>query len=168
MEKEKNNSGLIALVIVLFLLVLGLGGYIVYDKVLSNKETPTNNTDNEINENTNTSDTNIVENTDVSVRTYRFFGYTTNGSPDMYTTLKLYSDGTYTLYLNNCEGVTKYSGNFTETDTDISLLGEITKLINNDTFKKKSNGNTLEFDFSKIACNDSGGSFSLESYMLGE
>ncbi len=39
MENQKNNSGLIALVIVLFLLVLGLGGYIIYDKVLSTKET---------------------------------------------------------------------------------------------------------------------------------
>lgn len=39
MEKQKNNNGLIVLVIVLFLLVLGLGGYIVYDKALNNNET---------------------------------------------------------------------------------------------------------------------------------
>lgn len=32
---EKKNTGLIVLIIVLSLLVLGLGGYIVYDKVLS-------------------------------------------------------------------------------------------------------------------------------------
>ena len=39
MEQEKSkNNGLIMLVVILFLLVLGLGGYIVYDKVLSNKE----------------------------------------------------------------------------------------------------------------------------------
>lgn len=59
MEKEKNNGGLIALVIVLFLLVLGLGGYIVYDKVLS----PSNNKNlngNDTNENaTNTTVTEI-------------------------------------------------------------------------------------------------------------
>lgn len=54
MEKEKNNSGLIALLIVLFLLVLGLGGYIVYDKVLRNKETPVEK---------NTSDSDNIENT---------------------------------------------------------------------------------------------------------
>ena len=38
MEQENNNKYrmLIALVIVLFLIILGLGGYIVYDKVLSN------------------------------------------------------------------------------------------------------------------------------------
>ena len=46
MEKEKNNNGLIALVIVLFLLVLGLGGYIVYDKVLSNDNETINNVNN--------------------------------------------------------------------------------------------------------------------------
>lgn len=44
MEQEKSkNNGLIMLVVILFLLVLGLGGYIVYDKVLSNKEEATNN-----------------------------------------------------------------------------------------------------------------------------
>ena len=38
MEKQKNNNGLIVLVIVLSLLVLGLGGYIVYDKVISQEK----------------------------------------------------------------------------------------------------------------------------------
>ena len=41
MEQEKNNKGVIALVVVLCLIVLGLGGYIVYDKVLCSKENPT-------------------------------------------------------------------------------------------------------------------------------
>ena len=31
---EKKNTGLIVLVVVLSLLVVGLGGYIVYDKIL--------------------------------------------------------------------------------------------------------------------------------------
>lgn len=46
MENQKNNGGLIALVIVLFLLVLGLGGYILYDKVLNNKEVKCKDTEN--------------------------------------------------------------------------------------------------------------------------
>ena len=46
MEKEKNNKGLIALVIVLVVLVLGLGGYIVYDKVLSRGGKQTDSVDN--------------------------------------------------------------------------------------------------------------------------
>lgn len=49
LENQKNNGGLVALVIILFLLVLGLGGYIVYDKLLSNNSksnTESNNTTN--------------------------------------------------------------------------------------------------------------------------
>ena len=48
MDNQKNNTGLIVLVIVLFLLVLGLGGYIVYDKVLNSKEAPENETTNDV------------------------------------------------------------------------------------------------------------------------
>lgn len=38
MEQEKKNGGLITLVIILCLLVLGMGGYIIYDKVLNDNE----------------------------------------------------------------------------------------------------------------------------------
>lgn len=40
---EKKNTGLIILVIILSLLVVGLGGFIVYDKVLSNDKVEDNN-----------------------------------------------------------------------------------------------------------------------------
>lgn len=40
MENNKNSKGLIVLVIILIICILGLGGYIVYDKIL-NKPTPT-------------------------------------------------------------------------------------------------------------------------------
>ena len=40
MENQKNNSGLMVLIVILCLIVLGLGGYIVYDKVI-NKEKST-------------------------------------------------------------------------------------------------------------------------------
>lgn len=43
---EKKNTGLIVLVIILFLLVIGLGGFIVYDKILSNNEIENNNKEN--------------------------------------------------------------------------------------------------------------------------
>lgn len=44
MENEKkNNNGLIAALVILSILVLGLGGYIVYDKVISNKNVESNN-----------------------------------------------------------------------------------------------------------------------------
>lgn len=53
---EKKNIGLIVLVIILFLLVLGLGGFIVYDKVLSNNEIENNeNNNSEVDNNQNES-----------------------------------------------------------------------------------------------------------------
>ena len=45
---KENNSKV--LVIVLTILVLGLGGFIIYDKVLNNKSTNTNNNNNQSND----------------------------------------------------------------------------------------------------------------------
>ena len=42
---EKKNTGLIVLVVVLGLLVVGLGGYIIYDKILDKSINDTNNKD---------------------------------------------------------------------------------------------------------------------------
>lgn len=44
---ENKNTGLIVLIVVLSLLVLGLGGFIFYDKVLSTPNTPIDNKPNE-------------------------------------------------------------------------------------------------------------------------
>ena len=46
MEENKNNKGLIVLIIILIIMVLGLGSYIVYDKIISNKSTETNESNN--------------------------------------------------------------------------------------------------------------------------
>lgn len=54
---EKKNIGLIVLIIVLSLLVVGLGGFIVYDKVLSN---------NEVDNKENTDLNSYIENNDVN------------------------------------------------------------------------------------------------------
>ena len=43
MEEKKNQKGLIWLIIILIVLVLGLVGYIVYDKLLLNNKTSVNN-----------------------------------------------------------------------------------------------------------------------------
>ena len=70
MEEKKNNKGLIWLIVILIILVLGLVGYIVYDKVLKDDKTISNNdetittistTINKINE-----EKNNVENYDVN------------------------------------------------------------------------------------------------------
>ena len=49
---EKKNVGLKVLVVILSLLVVGLSGFIVYDKLLSNNEVE-NNDNNELNDNVN-------------------------------------------------------------------------------------------------------------------
>ncbi len=49
---EKKNTGLIIFVIILILLVVGLGGFIVYDKVLSTNDTSNTNNTNKENNNT--------------------------------------------------------------------------------------------------------------------
>ena len=50
---EKKNNGLVVLVVILIILVLGLGGFIFYDKVLSNNDGNNNSQPSEINENGN-------------------------------------------------------------------------------------------------------------------
>ena len=60
-EKKKNNA-LIVLVVILCLMVLGLGGYIVYDKVLSNKSDETDKTNNTINNDSTNAELFPIEN----------------------------------------------------------------------------------------------------------
>lgn len=63
---EKKNVGLKVLVVILSLLVVGLSGFIVYDKILSNNETENNdNTEinDDVNNNMNTNTNNNSQNT---------------------------------------------------------------------------------------------------------
>ena len=55
---EKKNTGVIVLVIVLSLMVVGLGGFIVYDKVLSNDKIEDTNVSDNVNTNDNINDNN--------------------------------------------------------------------------------------------------------------
>ena len=57
-----------------------------------------------------------------------------------------------------------YTGPFTETNTTIRLGGDIAI-----DFNKVDNGNSLTFDLAKAGvCQDSGGTFSLEQFILSE
>ena len=142
-----NKLGLYITIAILIILVLSLGSFIVYDKYLSKEDANDEKCDEQ-----------------VTTKTYRFFGYNTESTPDMYTTLKLYSDGNYAFYINNCEGVTKYSGTYTEDDKSITLTGE-----KNLKLDKKDAGSSLNIDYQTIgACHDSGGFFSLEEYIIGK
>lgn len=156
MEKQTTNSNLYIIITILCVAVSILGCYIFFNQSPNENEISTNNTTD------NTTKTENTGNQDQSVRTYRFFGYTTNNGPDMYTTLKLYSNGKYDFYVNNCEGVNKLSGTYTETETSLTLNGE-----KNIIFPKKSNGNELDYEASNAgSCGNISGSFMLESYML--
>ena len=120
--------------------------------ITTTKETATTSSKNELDYNTN----------QIFVRTYRFFGYEANKGPDMYTTLKLFSNNKYEFFVNDCEKVEKYSGIYAETDNSITLCGEA-----NYTFNKKKDGNVLDFATANVdVCSESGGTFALESYYL--
>lgn len=82
MENRNNNKGVIALLIILFLLVLYLGGYIAYEKVLSNKETSAENTTN----NDDTISDNIESNSIIDVSKFGAFK-NTDGSYGRYDML---------------------------------------------------------------------------------
>ena len=58
---EKKNTGLIVLVVVLSLLVVGLGGYIVYDKILNNGISDNGNADNIKDDDSHTYNFSIME-----------------------------------------------------------------------------------------------------------
>ena len=98
------------------------------------------------------------------VRTYRFFGTVDGSSPDMYTTLKLYSNEKYDFYLNRCSEIVKYSGNYSETNENIILIAN-SEYDYDICLIKKDNGNYLEFG-TDILVFDSGGKFCLESFAL--
>ena len=67
MEEKKNSKGLIIAVVILSILVIALGGYICYDKVIKNNtdkqtESNKNNDSKEKNEDTSEDDSNINDN----------------------------------------------------------------------------------------------------------
>lgn len=58
MENQKNNKGLVVLLVIFIILTLVLGGFILYDKVLSNENPDVNNNSNSVTDN-NTTETTI-------------------------------------------------------------------------------------------------------------
>lgn len=166
MEREKRIKRLIGVLVAIIALLICIIVYLLLVKeknsnttynnstttITTTKATITTTTKNELDNNIN----------QISIRTYRFFGYDVNKGPDMYTTLKLYSNNKYEFFINDCERVEKYSGNFIETDNLITLSGEA-----NYTFNKKKDGNVLDFATANVdVCSESGGTFALESYYL--
>lgn len=58
MESKNKNTGLVVIIVILLLAVIGLGGYIVYDKVLKNSSNGTVNNDNKTSDNLKDNDQN--------------------------------------------------------------------------------------------------------------
>ena len=85
MEKEKKNTGLYVLVAILCVLVLGLGSYIVYDKILSKPQQNENNdtTGNQTNNNdTKKIADSIISNNEIITEKVDFSN--TNGKAGLY------------------------------------------------------------------------------------
>lgn len=162
MEQEKRVKRLIGVLVVIIALLICIIVYLLLGKEKNINTTYNNSTTTKAMITTTTKnelDNNINQ---ISIRTYKFFGYDVNKGPDMYTTLKLYSNNKYEFFINDCERVEKYSGNFIETDNLITLSGEA-----NYTFNKKKDGNVLDFATANVdVCSESGGTFALESYYL--
>lgn len=64
---ENKNTGYIVVIIILSLLVLGLGGFIVYDKVISNDEPKITNNDVKENEEKDTNE--VADNKEIKIET---------------------------------------------------------------------------------------------------
>ena len=58
--EEKKNSGVFIIVFILALCVIGLAGYVVYDKVLSKNNNVVDNNQNQVQTNNNTVDQSTV------------------------------------------------------------------------------------------------------------
>ena len=178
MNNSESYKGLVAFLVII---IVGLVGFIGYDKLIKKdkeegkKDSNTNvvesnsNTTSNIESNSNTNTTSNVESNvtsnsntteQLTVRSYRFFGNLEGKDADMYTTLKLYSNNKYVLYANVCSGVKKYSGTYTATKDKITFTGDLKTSFAKD-------GDSLKFDYSKVnVCNNTGGNFSLESAAL--
>lgn len=76
MDKDKSNINLYIIISILCVLVLCLGGYIVYDKMVNNKEISSNNNTENTNINTDTK----VENNSNLVGKISFNNYCTNNT----------------------------------------------------------------------------------------
>lgn len=139
---EKDNKGLIVLVVILSLLVVGLGGYIIYDKVIDvedKKEILNNNKED------NNVEGNEEENNDNKVDVSKFYEkysgkyeYSLSRTVEEpvetckdYVTIDLKEDGTYDYKYSICRGSGgNAKGNYIVLDHvgEIYLLNDLCKL----------------------------------------
>jgi len=142
MEEKKQGKGLIIAVIILTLLTIGMGGFIVYDKVLSpsnvNNEEKTDSTKNEntteeeeqntttepTNDETSTSEENNAASsttTQTSKCTGTYYGELKDQYYDLKYTYVLDADGTFTARFGETSGT---SGVYVINDNTVSFVGK--------------------------------------------
>ena len=147
MEENKQGKGLLIMVIILAILTLGMGGFIVYDKVLNpssvkvndeekNDSSKTENTPAEEEEKTTEStndeisadkENNVISNTtNTSKCTGTYYGeskgtYSNGISYDLKYTYVLNTDGTFTAKFGDTSGT---NGVYVINDNTISFIGK--------------------------------------------
>lgn len=96
---EQKNTGLIICIVILSLLVVGLGGFIIYDKVLNNKNIEKNQNNNEVvnNQNQENSSNNSYELFSKKLKS-QFSKYDDNNLNYMHVNSDIVEDG-YEVYL---------------------------------------------------------------------
>ena len=107
MEQRKKNTGLYIFDVILCVLVLALGGYILYDKILTNKDTTTEKEDNQTNSNPSVSK---LDNTKDWVYDAE---YPKNITVDSYSTLEktFYANDIVVPYINVNSSYAKTANN---------------------------------------------------------
>jgi hypothetical protein len=104
---EKKNTGLVILIIILFFLIICLGGYIVYDKVFSDKidDDITDKNDNNIDGNGNTNVTDEQDNNNVNKNNNKSSVNVSDVINDYKKILKEKKNSNYYLYDMNSDGI---------------------------------------------------------------
>lgn len=104
---EKKNTGLVILIIILFFLIICLGGYIVYDKVFSDKidDGVTDKNDNNIDGNGNTNVTDEQDNNNVNKNDNKSSVNVSDVINDYKKILKEKKNSNYYLYDMNSDGI---------------------------------------------------------------
>lgn len=161
-KNYKNNPLLFAIIFVLAATTIGLISRNLYDAYNQKRTSFSSYIDScETSAKADESEDDTITTNDVTARTYRFFEANSSSAADALTTLKLSSTGKYIFYVNGCEGMKKYVGDYTETNNAVRLAGEITI-----DFEKVEDGRTLNFDHAKAGVCHGSGNFSLEELVL--
>ena len=111
---ERNNRGLIILVAAMAVLILGLGGYLAYDKVLKNR-----------NDSVNTNKGNSLSGT------YAYYGVWNNVA-DLHVELELYSNNTFALSLGYASSGGYFTGAYTIDGNRLTLNATLRDASNAD------------------------------------